>query len=174
VIAAVNGMAVGGGFEIVLACDVVLAADHAQFFLPEMQRGFLPDAGAVQRLPRKLPLNVAMEMMLTGRRMDAAEAKHWGLASHVFPRVELMARAREMAESIAAGAPLALRALKAVVPAMLEGTLKEAFDLTRKAVAARGDGSSGLPVYERMLTSEDFLEGARAFAEKRAPRFQGR
>ena len=111
VIAAVNGAAVGGGFEIALAADIILAADHAHFALPEMARGFVPDAGALQRLPRRIPYNIAMELLLTGRRMDAAEAARWGLVSAVLPSPKLMAVAHQMAESIAEGAPLAVRAL---------------------------------------------------------------
>jgi crotonobetainyl-CoA hydratase len=94
----VNGAAVGGGLEIVLACDVVLMADHAFFALPEMQRGILADAGAIQRLPRRIPYNVAVEFMLTGRRMAANEAARWGLAHQVVPGGELMATARTLAE----------------------------------------------------------------------------
>ena len=101
VIAAINGFAIGGGFEIALAADVLLAADHAQFSLPEMQRGFVADAGAIQRLPRRVPYNVAVELMLTGRRMGAAEAVHWGLVHAAVPLPELLPRARQIAEAIA-------------------------------------------------------------------------
>jgi crotonobetainyl-CoA hydratase len=167
VIAAVNGVAVGGGFEIALAADVIVAADHAEFFLPEMQRGFVPDAGAIQRLPRRIPYNVAMEMMLTGRRMSAREAAHWGLVSATVPGAELMAKAREIAAMIAEGAPLAVQALLEVVPAIDRLPEREAFARTKR-------GRSSLPAYERMLLSEDFLEGPRAFAEKRKPVWKGK
>jgi len=167
VIAAVNGWAVGGGFELALASDVILASDNARFMLPEMQRGFLPDAGGVQTLPRRIPYNVAMEMLLTGREMPAEEAKHWGLASDVVPLEKLMPRARTLAESVAEGAPLALQALKEVMPALITLPLEEAFGRTKR-------GRSGLPAYEKMLNSEDFAEGPRAFAEKRAPNWKGR
>ena len=174
VIAAVNGIAVGGGFELALACDVMIASTTAEFFLPEMQRGFLPDAGAIQRLPRRIPYHVALEMMLSGRRMGAAEAKHWGLVHDVVEPDKLAATTRALADTIAEGAPLALQALKEALHAMMHVSLPEAFAITKRAVAARGNGSSGLPVYERMLVSDDFLEGPRAFAEKRKPNFKGR
>ncbi|MDG2480790.1 MAG: enoyl-CoA hydratase-related protein, partial [Alphaproteobacteria bacterium] len=169
VVSAINGVAVGGGFEIALACDVMVAAENAEFFLPEMQRGFLPDAGAIQRLPRLLPYNVAMELFLTGRRMGAEEAKHWGLVHDVVPRDQLMGRARALADEIAEGAPLALQALKEALGAMMHLSLPESFEVTRRAIRGGGDGSSGLPIYEKMLFSDDFMEGARAFAEKRKP-----
>jgi crotonobetainyl-CoA hydratase len=166
-IAAVNGFAIGGGFEIALACDIILAAEQAAFALPEMQRGFVPDAGAVQRLPRRVPYNVAMEMMLTGRRMSAQEAAQWGLVHAVMPSADLPARAREMALTIADGAPLAVQALLEVMPAVDRLPLPEAFANLRHPAGS-------LPAYERMLVSEDFLEGPRAFAEKRLPVWRGR
>jgi len=167
VIAAVNGAAVGGGFEIALACDVILMADHAFFQLPEMQRGFLPDAGAVQRLPRRVPYNVAVEMLLSGRRMDAAEAKGWGLVHAVHPRAELMDRARAYAGEIIKGAPLAMQAMKAVLRRIECMAVPDALALTKP-------GKSGLEIYERMMKSEDLLEGPRAYAEKRPPVWKGR
>jgi crotonobetainyl-CoA hydratase len=168
VIAAVNGFAIGGGFEIALACDIIIAAEHAAFALPEMQRGFLADAGAVQRLPRRIPYNVAMELLLTGRRMLAAEAVHWGLVHKAVPAADLLSTSRELARTIADGAPLAVQALLEVLPAL--GRLDE-----RAAFAKlKPGGKSGLPAYERMLASEDFAEGPRAFAEKRKPVWKGR
>lgn len=167
VIAAVNGYAIGGGFELALACDIILASDNAEFRLPEMQRGFLPDAGAIQRLPRRIPYNVAMEMLFTGRSMAAAEAKQWGLVAEVLPQADLMDRALALADEVAEGAPLALQALKEVMAKIATLPLDEAMAVTRP-------GKSGLPIYERMSTSEDYLEGPRAFAEKRKPVWKGR
>ena len=167
VIAAVNGMAVGGGFEIALACDLIVAADHVEFFLPEMQRGFLPDVGAIQILPRRIPYNVAMDLLYTGRRMNASEAQNWGLVRETCPQAELMERARELAQHVAKGAPLALQSLKEVVPAIYNLPMQEAFSATKP-------GNDELPIYQKMLMSEDFMEGPRAFAEKREPVWKGR
>ena len=167
VITAINGIAVGGGFEIALASDIIIAADHTEFFLPEMQRGFLPDAGAIQNLPRRMPYNIAMELLYTGRRMPAHEAHQWGLVNQVVAANELMSCAREMATRIAAGAPLALQALKEVIPAIQELPIKQAFAQTKP-------GNDNFPVYKKMLMSDDFMEGARAFAEKRNPQWTGK
>ncbi len=167
VVAAVNGAAIGGGFEIVLACDVVVMADNAYYQLPEMQRGFLADAGAMQRLPRKIPQNVAVEMLLSGRRMESDEAERWGLANKVVPHGDLMEASREMAREISKGAPLALQSLKAVLQRIETLSVHDALKLTKP-------GKSGLDIYERMCTSEDFLEGPTAFAEKREPVWKGR
>ncbi len=167
IIVAINGSAVGGGFEMALAADIVLAAAEAEFALPEMRRGFVPDAGAVQRLPRKFPYNVAVELMLTGRKMSAREAAQWGFVNYVVPREELMPRARAIATTIAESAPLAVRALLEAVSATVDLPLQQAFAKLKR-------GISGLPHYERMMSSEDFLEGPRAFAEKRDPVWKGR
>ena len=169
VIVAVNGAAVGGGFEIALSGDIVLATDDAYFALPEMQRGFLPDGGAVQRLHRRIPYNVAIELMLTGRRMSAGEAKHWGFVSEVMTQDRIRDRAIEIAQGIATGAPLVSAALKEYMGATAHLSIREAHAITRRAWV----GKSGLRHYERMLQSDDFNEGAVAFAEKRKSAFKG-
>ena len=166
VIAAINGMAVGGGFEIALACDIIVCVEEAEFFFPELKRGFLPDVGGVQHLPRKLPYNVAMELLYTGRRMPAREAKDWGLVHEICPRDELMPLARELAASIANSAPLALQALKEVVPKIHGLPVRQAFEATKP-------GNDDLPVFQKMIFSDDFMEGGRAFAEKRDPVWKG-
>lgn len=163
VIAAVNGMAVGGGFEIALACDLIVAADHAALSLPETGLGIIPDSGGVFRLPRRLPRAIAMEMLLTGRSMDAEEAQRWGLINSVVPAGQLMDEARRLAGRIAEAAPLAISALKEVTSATEHLAVHEAYSVL-------GDG---LPTYERMLSSHDAQEGPRAFAENREPVWKG-
>jgi crotonobetainyl-CoA hydratase len=162
VIAAVNGLAAGGGFEMVLACDLIVAAEHAEFFLPELSIGVVPDAGGVQRLPRLLPRSVAMELLLTGRRMGAEEAHGWGLVRSVAPPERLLDEARELAERIAAAAPLATQATKQVVRGIEGLDAEDAF-----AAMRRGD----FPAYTLALASDEAREGASAFAEGRPPRF---
>lgn len=167
VICAVNGAAVGGGFEIALACDVILASESAFFQLPEMQRGFLADAGALQRLPRRVPYNVAVELLLSGRRLSSDEARGWGLVHSVHPQEALRDEALALATHIASGAPLALQAMKEVLRHIQCMPVEQSLALTKP-------GRSGLAMYERMSASEDYLEGPRAFAEKRAPVWAGR
>lgn len=169
VVAAVAGGAIGGGFELALGADVIICAEDAYFWLPEMQRGFLPDAGAIQKLHHRIPYNVAMEMILTGRKMYADEAKHWGLVRDVVPVDRLMDQAREVAATIAQGAPLVAGALKEFMRKYGHASVEESHAAVRRAWV----GASDLPHYERMIQSEDFTEGSVAFAEKRDPQFKG-
>jgi crotonobetainyl-CoA hydratase len=164
VIVAVNGMAVGGGFEMAMAAHLVVAADHAEFFLPETRVGIVPDAGTV-RLPGLVPRQLAFELLLTGRRMSAAEAHARGLVNRVVPGRELMATARALAEEIVAVAPLSVAAILDLVERTDGMAVAEAYRLMR---------SGEVELYERMLTSEDAQEGPRAFTEKRPPRWSGR
>lgn len=165
VIAAVNGLAVGGGFELALACDLIVAAEHAEFFLPETSLGIIPDSGGVLRLPNRLPQAITKEMLLTGRKMDAEEAAQWGLINRAVPAQELMESARGLAGEIAQAAPLAVSAVKEVLAHTEQLGIEEAYKVLR---------SGGLTVYEKMLGSEDAREGPEAFAEKRQPEWQGR
>ena len=162
VIAAVNGMAVGGGFEIAMAADLIVAADHSQFWLPEPALGILPDAGAV-RLPRLLPPHVARELMLTGRRMDAAEGLRWGLIARVVPADDLLAAALELTTAIAASAPLSVAALLDIERRTANLTTEDAMTSLRS-----------LNSYRKAIDSEDAQEGQTAFAERRPPVWNGR
>lgn len=165
VIAAVNGLAMGGGFELALAADLIVAAESAEFALPELKLGMLPDSGGVLRLPRRLPRAVATEMLMTGRRMGAAEAARWGLVNQVLPADHLMDAAIALARQILQAAPLAIAALKQVLRATESQTVQHAYQTLR---------GGGLPAYQAMLQSDDAKEGPQAFAEKRSPVWRGR
>lgn len=162
VIAAVNGLALGGGFELALAADLVVAAEHAEFALPEATLGIIPDSGGVLRLPRRLPAAVANELLFTGRRLTSAEAAGWGLVNRVVPTADLLDTARDLAGQVVRSAPLAVAAIKEALRATGSQGVEEAFRTLR-----------ALPRYRAMLASADALEGPRAFAEKRPPRWSG-
>jgi crotonobetainyl-CoA hydratase len=164
VIAAVNGMAVGGGFELALSCDLIVAAENAQFFLPEIFVGVLADAASF-RLPKRLPYHIAMEMLLTGRRMDAQEALRWGLVNAVVPQAQLMEKAREFAHTIIKAAPLSIAAVKEVTRATQSLSIQESYALLQ---------SGRLRTYQTLLESEDAKEGPKAFIEKREPIWKGK
>jgi crotonobetainyl-CoA hydratase len=165
VIAAVNGLALGGGFELMLAADMVVAADHAEFALTEVTLGLVADAGGVLRLPARLPRPIAAEYLLTGRRVTAAEAATWGLVNRVVPAAGLLSAAAELADAICAAAPLAVAAVLEIMRATEASDVSRGFDVLRT-----GD----LPDYRAMLGSADAREGARAFAERRKPVWRGR
>lgn len=164
VICAVNGLAFGGGFEIMISCDLIIAAKHATFALPEINSGTVADAASI-KLPRRIPYAVAMDLLFTGRRIDAAEAKHWGLINEVVPADGLMARARELADQLAEGPPLVFAAIKEITRETAHLPIQQAFDLVTKRK---------LKTVDVLYSSEDQLEGARAFAEKRKPQWKGR
>ena len=160
-IARVNGAARGGGFEVALACDLVVAADHATFGLPEPRRGIYAGGGGVHRLPRQMPLKLAMEYLLTGRIMTAEEALGHGLVNRVAPSADLDAAVNALIDEIMECAPLSVRATKQAAMRGLEGGLGEALFATYPAVV-------------EMMTSNDAKEGPLAFSEKRAPNWTGR
>lgn len=162
VIAAVNGIACGGGFEVVLGTDIIVMEEHAQFALPEINVAVLADAGTI-KLRRRIPYHVAVEFLMTGRFMDAAEAKHWGLANHVVPKGQGLSKAREIARQLAAGPPLLFPAIKQLLRHTEMVPEHEAFAL-----------HDALHAVQRVIQSEDLKEGAQAFSEKRKPRWQGR
>jgi crotonobetainyl-CoA hydratase len=164
VIAAVNGMAVGGGFELALSADMILAAEHARFSLPEINAGTLADA-ATLKLPRRIPFHVAMDLLLTGRWMNAAEAARWGLVNEILPAADLLPRARTLAHMLADGPPLVFAAIKEVIRESETLSFHDAIGRIMRR---------GFATVATLYASEDQLEGARAFAEKRAPVWQGR
>ncbi|WP_067671421.1 crotonase/enoyl-CoA hydratase family protein [Nocardia miyunensis] len=159
-IAAVEGKALGGGFEIALACDLIVAADNAEFGLPEVKRGLVAAAGGVLRLPRRIPPTVAKELVLTGEPISAARAQDLGLVNRVVPAGTAADHARTLAAAIAANAPLAVRTAKLLIDESADWPAAEAF--ARQA-----------PHTDAVRSSRDAAEGARAFVEKRAPAWSG-
>jgi crotonobetainyl-CoA hydratase len=162
IIAAVNGIACGGGFELVLGTDIIVMEEHARFALPEINVGVLPDAGTI-KLRRRIPYHVAVEFLLTGRWMDAVEAKHWGLANHVVAKGQGMTKAREIARQLADGPPLLFPAIKQLLRHSETLAEHEAFEL-----------HDSLDLVQQVIRSDDLKEGTQAFAEKRKPRWTGR
>lgn len=159
-IAAVEGFALAGGFELALACDLVVASETAIFGLPEPMRGLVAGSGGLVRLARRIPFNIAMEYGLTGARMDAAEARNWGLVNRVVPAGEALATALDMARAIAANAPLSVATSKRIMTEQLSWPTDRLWDIQR-------------PLVDAVVRSRDAQEGARAFAQKRAAVWEG-
>lgn len=162
IIAAVNGMAVGGGFEIALAADLIVAADHATFFLPEATLGLIADNATI-RLPKIVPVNIAREMLIAGRRMTAAEAQSWGIVNEVTTIDHLLPVARLLAERICDSAPLSVTAVLELIHSLEDVSTTDAMPILRNNKA-----------YQTAINSEDAQEGTTAHGEKRKPNWQGR
>ena len=164
IIAAVNGFALGGGTEIALACDIVIASEQAIFGLPEVKRGILAGAGGLLRLPRQMPLKIALEYILTGRTIPLDVAERWGLVNYVVPHEELLSKAMEIAQEIASNAPISIKASKDGVYKGLDVPLDhppKGWEINDELVVS-------------VMTTEDSKEGPLAFAMKRAPVWQGK
>ena len=162
IIAAIDGFCLGGGLELSLSCDIRVATEASQFGLPEVTRGIIPGAGGTQRITRAIPFGIAMELLLTGKRIPATEAARWGIINHVVPtRAELMPKCMEIAAQIGANGPLAVQAVKESAYRGRYTTLAEGLRIEQFESALLGH-------------TEDAKEGPKAFAEKRAPNYVGR